>query len=82
MCNQGTAFSPRGSLTYDNLREKFWWVGLFCKDLLGAEIYPHQHHPFLLDMCRQAEHQSVELSVWLILIYSNMEALCLHKDIP
>lgn len=38
-------------------------------------------HPLLFDMCRQAERQSVELSLWLILIYSNMEALCLHKDI-
>ncbi len=65
---------------YYNWGEIFWWVGLCFKDLLGAEICPLPH-PFLLDMCRQAEHQRVELSLWLILIYSYMEALCLHKDI-
>lgn len=46
-------------------------MGLYFEDLLGAEISPLPH-PFLLDMCRQAEHQSVELSLGLILIYSYM----------
>lgn len=32
--------------------------------------------PFLFDMCRQAEQQRVECCVWLILVYSYEEALC------
>lgn len=38
--------------------------------------------PFLFDVCGHAEHLNVKFSLRLILIYSNMGALYLHKDIP